>query len=204
MGHWLMNQNKLILIIICVVIFVAFYLVFWSPNINKIKRIQGNIDKKRIDLAQLKKDVESWPKTATRERLEKYAKRLEYLFELVPSKEEVPGLLDRIQEHGLSSANLQFLSLTKSAKNADNSNIQTTDYFQDSYILMVSGSYFAIVKFLYELERAERLINVDSISLRGQDDTTEHSSRSTGSRRDSSRKGDVEVTITLSIFYTGT
>jgi len=200
-----MNQNKLIVfIIISVVIFVAFYFLVWSPNIAKIGKIQKDIDKKRAELAQLKMDVESWPKTATREKLEDYENRLEYLFDLVPSKEEVPGLLDRIQEHGLSSANLQFLSLTGSGKNADNKNTQENDYFQDSYILTVSGSYFAIVKFLNELERAERLINVDSISLRGQNDTSGRSSQSAGARGGTSRKGDVEAIITLSIFYTGT
>jgi len=200
-----MNQNKLIFLIISsVAVFLIFYFAIWSPNIGKIQKTQKEINKKRMELAQLKKDVESWPKTATREKLEEYEERLKYLFSLVPSKEEVPGLLDRIQEHGLSSANLQFLSLTKSTKSADNKvNASENDYFRDAYVLTVNGSYFAIVKFIYELEQAERLININNISFIGQNNTAQYSSYSPNARTFKTRPGDVEATITLSIFYTG-
>lgn len=200
-----MNQNKIILFIIAsVAILLIFYFVIWSPNIAKIKNAQKEINVKRTQLVQLKKDVESWPKTATREKLEEYENRLEYLFSLVPSREEVPGLLDSIQEHGLSSDNLQFLSLTKNIKDADNKmNAPQNDYFRDSYVLTVNGSYPAIAKFIHELEQTERLINIDSILLSGQSNTTKYSSRSANTQTAKTRSGGVEATITLSIFYTG-
>lgn len=200
-----MNQNRLILFIISSVgVFLIFYFVIWSPNISKIRKTQKEINEKRTELALLKTDVESWPKTATREKLEEYEERLQYLFSLVPAKEEVPGLLDRIQEHGLSSRDLQFLSLTKSAKNADNRvNGTENNYFRDSYVLSINSSYFAIVKFIHELEQAERLINIDSISLSGQNNMAKYSSYGAGARTPETRSGDVEATITLSIFYTG-
>ncbi len=194
-----MTQKRwLILAGAWILVFAGFYLLIWQPNINDIKAVQGKIRIADRQLKQLIRDVETWPSTVTRPKMESYEQRLQYLFSLVPSAEEVPQILDQIEQRGVQEADLKFISLEHDLDaskdelaalrgttiDSEMSPLQSRK--KEFYILTVEGQYANLIQFLHQLEAAPRLINVSEFTIRRIEESD-----------------DIEAILMLNIFHTG-
>ena len=165
-------SKKLLIYLSCfLVVFAAFFFLFWRPRYSELKRNQEKLSRQEAKLIRLEKDAKDWPKSITREKINRYESELERLWNLIPSGEGVSALLDEIQTHARES-NLAIRTLTRvSTKKSPTRNrtqkVQTNArYERVPYKLSVSGSYFGLLQFLKSLEDSKRLISINKIDMR--------------------------------------
>jgi len=161
------------------VIFLAFFLLFWRPSIGKLNSYRADLRNKEEELIQLERDAKSWPETITQRELRRYEYELERLWSLIPPEETVSMLLHEIRTYA-ESTNLEVLSLirsstgkgtsersartvSRSAKTAEKPEVPR--YTTVPYRISLGGSYFGLVRFLWMLEDSERLVTVTGIRV---------------------------------------
>lgn len=161
------------------VIFLAFFLLFWRPSIGKLNRYRSDLKSKEEELIRLEFDAKSWPETITQRKLRQYEYELERLWSLIPSEEKVSMLLHEIRTYA-ESTNLEVLSLirssagrgtsgtsvraaSRSAKTAEEPEVPR--YTTVPYRISLGGSYSGLVSFLWMLEDSERLVTVTGIRM---------------------------------------
>jgi Tfp pilus assembly protein PilO len=161
------------------VIFLAFFLLFWRPSMGKLNRYRNDLRSKEEELIQLERDAKSWPETITQRELRRYEYELERLWSLIPSEEKVSMLLHEIRTHA-ESTNLEVLSLIRSSAGRGTSRTsarpasrsagtgeepEVPRYTTVPYRISLGGSYFGLVRFLRMLEDSERLVTVTGIRM---------------------------------------
>ena len=149
---------------------IAFYFFFWNPSISSIKKTQGEMRLKQKDLTQIKKDVETWPKTKTRESLQKAEEELQKLIDKIPPEEDIPGILEHIRKYGVTKAHLNIAGITnitgeKTIYSPDEESKQST-HAKVTYTLVADGTFFDVIRFLSGLEAAERLILIEELNVK--------------------------------------
>lgn len=149
---------------------IAFYFFFWNPSISSIKKTQEEMRLKQKDLTQIKKDVETWPKTKTRESLQKAEEEFQKLIDKVPPEEDIPGILEHIRKYGVTKAHLNISGITnitgeKTIYSPDEKSKQST-HAKVTYTLVADGTFFDVIRFLSGLEAAERLILIEELNVK--------------------------------------
>ena len=159
-------KRLLIVVSSFLVVFLAFFFLFWRPMFSDLKEYQEELSNKEAELARLEKDARDWPASITRERLDGYEIELQRLLNLIPSEEEIAMLLDEIQTHA-RAADLEILALSRvsARKNqrASSTAGEEPKYVKVPYEISLGGSYFGLIKFLRRLEDSKRLVTVDGI-----------------------------------------
>ncbi len=163
-------KKLLIVVSSFLVIFFAFFFLFWRPTFADLRVSQKELGDKKAELAQLQQDARDWPKSITRDRLDRYEVELGRLLNLIPSEEEVAMLLDEIQTYA-EVANLQILALSRTSVKRRTPTSGTTagqepKYVKVPYEISLGGSYFGLIKFLRKLEDSGRLVTVDGIKIK--------------------------------------
>jgi len=172
-------KRLFVLISFFLFVFLAFFFLFWQPKLSDVRRYQRELRDKQAELIQLERDASDWPDTVTREMLEQYEEKLERLWSLIPSEEEIAVLLDEIQTHA-RAADLEILSLTRSVradsqlastKSASGNDKPKTEsepskYVRVPYKISLGGGYSGVVRFLRRLEDSERLVSVIGMKMR--------------------------------------
>jgi Tfp pilus assembly protein PilO len=175
-------KRLFVLISFFLFVFLTFFFLFWRPRLTDVRRYQRELRDKQAELIQLERDAQDWPDTITREMLEQYEDKLERLWSLIPSEEEVSVLLDEIQTHA-KSANLEILSLARSSTPAGTSSRsarstatasakskkaadEPSRYIRVPYKISLGGGYSGLVRFLRRLEDSERLVTVIGMTMR--------------------------------------
>ena len=171
-------------------VLTAFYFFFWHPSKNSLKKKQEEINRNERLLAQIKRDVETWPKTKTRENLRKAEEELQELLAKIPEEEDIPGILEHIRKYSATAAHLNIVGITnvtgKATKQKPYEDKDGLTYAKVTYKLAADGSFLDVIRFLRGLEAAERLIVIEDLNIkRGSDE----------------RKGSVHAEVTLSLFY---
>jgi Tfp pilus assembly protein PilO len=173
-------KRLFVLISFFLLVFLAFFFLLWRPKLTDLRRYQRELRDKQAELVQLERDAQDWPDTITREMLEQYEDKLERLWSLIPSEEEVSVLLDEIQTHARSS-DLEILSLTRSSTSGGTSSRsarsgtaasgnpkaagEPSRYVRVPYKISLGGGYSGLVKFMRRLEDSERLVTVTSMRM---------------------------------------
>jgi len=170
-------KKLFVLISFFLLVFLAFFFLLWRPKLTDLRRYQRELRDKQAELVQLERDAQDWPDTITREMLEQYEDKLERLWSLIPSEEEISVLLDEIQTHA-RSADLEILSLTRSSTPTGASSQparsaagepkaagEASRYIRVPYKISLGGGYSGLVKFLRRLEDSERLVTVTSMKM---------------------------------------
>jgi Tfp pilus assembly protein PilO len=139
----------------------------------------------------MQKYIEDWPITAQRE-LQKAEEDLEEFLAQIPDEEDIPEVLGKIQKYGIKSSRLNLSSLEnitieEKEANGDGATKQVSEekYAKSTYQLAASGNYFDVIKFLRNFETMERLINVETFSL----------------KRSGDEEDNVNLDLTFSVFY---
>lgn len=163
------NVKKLLIIVSSfLVIFLAFFFLFWRPMFSNLRAYQEELSDKEAELARLQRDARDWPRSITRERLDRYEVELGRLLNLIPSEEEVAMLLDEIQTHA-EAADLKILALSRTPVRQTQAVAveagKEPKYVKVPYEISLGGDYFGLIKFLRKLEDSRRLVTVDGIKM---------------------------------------
>ncbi len=167
-------KSMLIIVSVFLVIFLAFFFLFWRPTTARLRNYQKELSDKEAELIQLERDAKDWPESITRDRLGQYESELERLWELIPTKEEVAMLIDEIQTHA-RACDLRIQSLvriqdkqaaSRTAPGKDQTQPRPEPkYVRVPYKIALGGSYFGLIRFLQRLEDSKRLVTVTSIKV---------------------------------------
>ena len=176
------------------IIFIGFYLFFWRPHIASLKEFQSQVERSQKQVDQLKKDKEAYPKTITEESLQKVEENLRYVFTKIPTKEEIPAILNQIRAYSSQNADLDITKIsnvTQEHRKAPSTSGLVNLTPKMTYRITANGNSPDIIRFLYKLESGERLITIESFALH----------RSSGNHTDSENSRRVSMEVTLNIFY---
>ena len=168
---------------------IAFYFFFWNPSINSIKKTREDMKAKQRTLTQIQKDIETWPKTKTRESLRKAEEELQKLIDKIPPEEDIPGILEHIRKYGVTKAHLNIAGITnitgeKTIYSPNEESKQST-HAKVTYTLVADGTFFDVIRFLSGLEAAERLILIEELNV----------------KRGTDEDSNVHAEVILSLFY---
>ena len=167
------GNGATIVVSIFLVVFAAFFLLFWRPKTAELSDYRNELSKKQAELTRLERDVADWPDTITREKLTRYEEELVQLWKLIPSEEEVSDLLREIEAHARAS-NLEIISLTRTSP--DKATRTTAPkpgekapakpkYVKIPYKIALGGNYYGLISFMRKLEDSNRLVTVASTSI---------------------------------------
>lgn len=137
---------------------LILFFVFLNPELKKIKKLEQDINKQRVEIAD---------KRAKAERLdilisenEKLKKRLEELLEQLPEEKEISNLLREVSQFGLSSG-LEIVLWKPSEKKTHQSNI----VYEIPVTIEASGSFKNFGSFLNKVAFMKRIVNVPDMKL---------------------------------------
>ena len=201
-------KNTLILCGVVILLVLGYYLLYWQPNMSSIRRLKADVANQEKEWKQVQVDLNTWPKTITREKIAEYEEGLKLFLSLIPTKEQIPEFLDQLQKDGVEKARLSITWLSAIPKKEGQQKpkpppVETQaqdkgdakaatqptklEYEKATYQLSVSGNFMNLLSFLNDLESGKRLVSIDNIRLKTSTDV---------------KKPSVETEITLSVFYT--
>lgn len=167
-------KRILIAVSIFLVVFAAFFFLFWGPKFGELRAGQNELKKKQAELMQLEQDARDWPDSITREKLERYREELEQLWELIPTREQVSMLLKEIEIHARDS-DMEIISLSRDLTNkrpgsrraspAGTAVVKESRYVKVPYKIVLSGTYFGLIGFIRRLEDSKRLVTLTSATV---------------------------------------
>jgi len=161
--------RKILIVVCCfLIIFLAFFFLFWRPRFADLRTYQRDLSEKQAELTQLERDAADWPDSITRTRLGRYEEELEHLLHLIPHEEEVSSLLREIQDYARGSE-LEILSLVRTAtatpKKSESAAGKEPKYIRVPYTISLGGNYHGVIKFLQKLEDSKRLVTITSAKI---------------------------------------
>ncbi|MFC1713429.1 type 4a pilus biogenesis protein PilO [Candidatus Poribacteria bacterium] len=164
------NIKKILIVVsVFLIVFAAFFFLFWRPEFGKLRASQIKLKEKQAELMQLEQDARDWPDSITREKLGRYEAELVQLWELIPSEEQVSMLLKEIETHARDS-NMDIISLSRDLTNTGPAPrvapatgpaaMTGSRYVKVPYRISLGGNYFGLIGFMRRLEDSKRLVTV--------------------------------------------
>ncbi|MCI5207332.1 MAG: pilus assembly protein PilO [Candidatus Electrothrix sp. ATG2] len=143
--------------IVLLLIVGVYYFVF-SPNLKKIKELEGQKSSLQADVDKAQKAANNLAQHKA--ELKKVEQRFEEISIVLPKKKEIPALLTGISDHG-TSAGLDFNSFTPG-------NETPHDFYAEIPIsIKVTGPYHNVGYFLDQVSKLERIVTVKDIKMGG-------------------------------------
>jgi type IV pilus assembly protein PilO len=155
------NQRDQIMVIVAVVAFLAlagFYHYVWSPKQQHLAALEGRIER----LTELNDKIDREVKRGNLAKLkaegERYRRDLAVLRQLVPTVNEVPGLLEQVstaaRRVGLDLSDVQPEQV-----------VTGTHFDVHRYRMGVNGDYHAIARFLTNVGSLTRIVAPINLQL---------------------------------------
>lgn len=151
-----LSQKLLLQILLMLGIFVAYFFVFQTKIEEEIDREHNRartLSDQRAELHAGTDDIER-----IREDIRELCERQETFLEKLPPREEVPSLLQSINQQ----AELTGLVIQTFQRNA---NVPGANYTTIPVAMELEGTYDQISDFFYFIGRQQRIVNVSNISL---------------------------------------
>jgi Tfp pilus assembly protein PilO len=79
-------KRLLIIVSTFLLVFLAFFFLFWRPMFSDLRDYQNELADKKAELARLEKDARDWPRSITRDRLDRYEMELTRLLAARPQR----------------------------------------------------------------------------------------------------------------------
>jgi len=150
------SQKMLLLILVCAGIFVAFYLVLYTPLDEEIASAQSRASTLQTQRAELMAGSDSVERI--QEDIRELCARQESFMEKLPPRAEVPSLLQSIHQQ----ARLVGLEIERFTRAED---VVGANYTRIPVQMEVSGTYDQVVDFFYFIGRQQRIVNVSNIAF---------------------------------------
>ncbi|MBW1980434.1 MAG: type 4a pilus biogenesis protein PilO [Deltaproteobacteria bacterium] len=149
-------QKVLICVLVLLLLFAGFVWLFYLPQKNQLETLRNDLSRAQSQLAKLRQ-VEKNLRKFKKEYKETEAKFKKAL-QLLPNKDEIPGLLTSISSLG-AQAGLEFLLFKPQKEVAKNF------YAEIPLKLQVSGPYHNVATFLDRMSRLNRIVNVSDMKM---------------------------------------
>ncbi|MCX7770476.1 MAG: type 4a pilus biogenesis protein PilO [Proteobacteria bacterium] len=146
-------------IVLGVVLFfwILYGILVGYPKVTQIQALRKEIEDLTVKRDAKKKDASQLPKL--KEEVRNLERALAYSMTVLPNTEEIPSLLDTIQNN-VRFHDLELLSFKPEPE------AKKDFYAEIPLSLRFSGNYKDIGEFLQTIGRYPRIINVSTISLR--------------------------------------
>lgn len=151
------SQKVLLLLLLCAGLFVAFYLLIYSPQVEQLQQEANRtqeLNRTRAELLANTDDV-----NRIRAEIAELCQRQSTFMERLPPRAEIPSLLQSIHQQA------QFVGLQIERFQRDD-DVPGARYTQIPVQMEVIGSYDQVSDFFYFIGRQQRIVNVSDISLR--------------------------------------
>lgn len=152
-----LSQKLLLQVLLMLGLFVVYFFAFQSKleeDIEAQRNRVRDLSDQRAELHAGTEDIER-----IRGDIRDLCERQESFLEKLPPREEVPSLLQSINQQ----AELTGLKIERFVRNA---NVPGTNYTTIPVEMELQGSYDQISDFFYFIGRQQRIVNVGDISLR--------------------------------------
>jgi Tfp pilus assembly protein PilO len=161
------SRQILVFAVVMAALIGVFYSLYMKAALAERDQLQTEVRQLEASVAQ-STAVESQLKQFKRE-VALLEERLAALRSILPAQKETPIILRSVQEMA-SSSSLKINKFTPQA-------VVARDFYSDWPIVMeVQGCYNALGKFFEKVSRATRIINVENITIKGINNSTDHSS----------------------------
>lgn len=166
-ADWLNEKSfttKIAILLGLIIIMSGIYWYFvWSPNNDKLSRLQETLDTNKKRLAELENIKRELPK------FEEQFKILNNQFQIaslkLPKEEEIPALIDSIYSD-ISASGLEPIVF------APKGQIKKDIYAEIPLEMKVVGNYFELANFFDRISRLPRIVNVRDLKLKRNKDST--------------------------------
>lgn len=159
----------------------GFYLIVWRPQMKEIDKLERVISLNRRSLKVIGDYLESSPKLS-KEVLDEAERALKAFLARIPSDKDVPDVLRRVRASG-ERRNLDITFLRE--ERGEKAEKASHEYLKSTYKLGARGKFADVMRFLADLESSERLISIETFSL----------------RRDEVEPRAVDLDLEFSVFY---
>jgi type IV pilus assembly protein PilO len=152
-----LSQKLLLLILLMLGIFVGYFFLFQSKleeDITAERNRARQLSDQRAELHASAEDVDR-----LRQEIRELCSRQESFLEKLPPREEVPSLLQAINQQ----AELTGLTIQRFVRNA---NVPGANYTTIPVSMAVKGTYDQISDFFYFIGRQQRIVNVSDITMK--------------------------------------
>lgn len=143
--------------ILCVMLAVMYYLLFYADLEQKIESAQSREGALQRDLADARQAEQTYQRDLA--ELAERQQRQAQLAKLLPNTTEYPAFLSSLQ----TVANVSGVSLTSWAPQPERAE---QFYSRVPMALTLEGRYHQIAKFFREVGQLDRIINMEDISIR--------------------------------------
>ncbi len=170
-SNWLEDKSlgaKLLLLLgIVLIISVAYWYFYWSPNNKKLVSLNNTLKTKTTKLKELENIAAQLPKFE--EEFNRLNKEFEVSSLKLPKDEEIPALIDSVYSE-VSASGLDPKVFSKKGQ------INKSIYAEIPIDMKVSGSFFELATFFDRVSRLPRIVNIRNINLdksKSQDEDSE-------------------------------
>lgn len=145
-----------ILVGVIVILCGSYWYWFWSPKIEEIKGLQIKIQKRQKVLNEYKLITKKLP--LFKKQFEKLTLQFEAASRKLPSKKEIPGLIDGIYA-AVGASGLQPSTFTPKGE------VIKEVYAEIPIKMSVSGTFYSLARFFDSISRLPRIVNVKDLKL---------------------------------------
>lgn len=152
-----LSQKVLLLVLLALGVFVAYYFLFQQEIRNEITAERGNLNRLTEQRAQLNASVVDVDRIQA--EIDELCSRQDAFLDKLPPAAEIPSLLSDINQQGQLSG-LTIQEFTRQQM------IPGPNYNTVPVSVSLEGSYDQIADFFYFIGRQQRIVNVSDIALR--------------------------------------
>jgi Tfp pilus assembly protein PilO len=155
------REQSLLAVILCAVgLAVLFYMYVFTPKAETITELQSHVEALALVNSKAASELKAGNLRQLKEDASRYAENLAVMRQLVPTVNEVPGLLEQVSNAarrvGLDIANVQPQPMAARGENYD----------AFRYRLVVKGGYNKITEFLTNVGSLPRIVTPTVLSMK--------------------------------------
>lgn len=138
----------------------AYLAYFWIPMTKKIKDMEGKISLTEVEIKKAKQIIEKVGDLKA--KLDELDRQKTELEKKIPAERDISELFKIVKK--LADKNsIEINSINPMATVSD------VYYFKISYSMTIRGKYHNIGRFIGDIAKSERILNVENLSIGGED-----------------------------------
>ncbi|MFU8803101.1 MAG: type 4a pilus biogenesis protein PilO [Bradymonadaceae bacterium] len=152
-----LGQKVLVLVILMIALFVAFWMLLYTPMGDDIVKTENEIAE--LDQEKRRLDEIKRRRAEAIARKEDLTRQLLVAREKLPATAEIPSLLQRIHNQGKTAG----LEINRFQRKND---VVRTDFVEIPVDMALAGSFDEVANFFYYIARMTRIVNMENIDMK--------------------------------------